>query len=115
MQQESLFKFLDAISDLCSDRQTVANVDLADNLNHACALMERDWPISLQHQKSSISSEKARIQAQGNDQGLASKAAKKDSQNFLGDSSANNNPSNDFIGLLMRPLKLTKLWEHRDA
>ena len=47
MQQESLFKFLDAISDLCSDRQTVANVDL-DNLNHACALMERNSPISLQ-------------------------------------------------------------------
>ena len=47
-QQESLFKFLDAVSDLCSDEQPASNVDLEDNLNHACALMERDWPISLQ-------------------------------------------------------------------
>lgn len=46
-----------------------------------------------QPQESSIS-EKARKQAQGNDQGLASKAAKKESQNSLGDSSANNQ-SND--------------------
>lgn len=47
-QQESLYKFFDAISDLCSDKQAVGNDDLQNNLNYACALMERDWPVSLQ-------------------------------------------------------------------
>ena len=47
-QQESLYKFFDAISDLCSDKQAVGNEDLQNNLNYACALMERDWPVSLQ-------------------------------------------------------------------
>lgn len=49
-QQDSLFTFSDAVSDVCSDKQAVGtcSVNLEDKLNHACALMERDWPVSLQ-------------------------------------------------------------------
>ena len=47
-QCQTLFKFLDALADLCSEEQNPSKIQLLeDRINLVCALMERDFPVSL--------------------------------------------------------------------
>lgn len=50
-QCQTLFKFLDALAGLCLEEQEPSKIqELEDQLHLVCALMERDFPVSLQVQ-----------------------------------------------------------------